>query len=104
MSTIIPWLTLVATLLTSAYFAMVVTQLAKRPKWPSWLKEVTAIVASALVGLATAWQGGRFTPLLSGHLTPSAVTGICIIVYATASTFYHVHFAYSEWMEDLANV
>jgi predicted membrane channel-forming protein YqfA (hemolysin III family) len=95
------WITLAAIILTSAYSAMIITQLLKRPSWPSWLKEALSIIVSILVGLAAAWQSGALTTIVSSWktLSPAEIIAFGVAVYTVAKAFYAVHFSGVAWMQ-----
>lgn len=97
-------LTIVAVVITGGWFATVITQILKRPTWPSGLKLVLAIVVSALVGVATVWLAGGLTDFIHswGHLTAAQVFAVAALVYAAAATWYHRYFAATAWMQALA--
>jgi len=96
--------TLIATLATTGWLVMFVTQAIKRPSWPSWVKLLLAFVVSGIFGVASAWMSGSVLDITAhwGSLTAADVLAFGAVVYAAAATCYHIYFGDTSWMKGLA--
>ena len=98
-------ISLVALLLTAGWCGSFITQAIKRPKWPSSVKLILALVVSALVGLATAYLSGDVFGLTAqwGQLTAADVLAFGAVVYTAAATWYRFYFRDVDWAQSLGS-
>ena len=95
---------LVALVLLSAPFALLVTQAVKRLSWkPRW-RFLLAAVVGILVGLAQCWVNGSLGTLIDhwGSLTALEVVAQVGLVWAAAQAWYAMWLADVPWMKRLA--
>jgi hypothetical protein len=96
-------LKLVALLLIAGWFGAFISQVIKRPAWPSSVKLLLALVVAAMVGIATAYLSGDVFGLTAkwGQLTADDVLAFAAVVYTAAATWYRFYFRGVDWAEKL---
>ena len=104
MDSITQWLIVIAVVITSGWFAAMITQVLKRPTWPSWLKLTLAIVVSGIVGVAAVWLSGGLTTFIANwkHLSAGQVLAVGSLVYASAALWFHKVYGATTWFKALA--
>jgi hypothetical protein len=97
------WVTLISTLALAGWVSAFLTQWIKQARWPSWVKLILSMVMAAIVGLATAWQGGALTEFIDkwGSMTAGDVTGIIVLVFTAAQVWYFKFFKEATWATTL---